>query len=531
MIYRRLAICIISYRLALVCLASEETFSLSGRVVNKSTGVPVARAMVSLAGSFPSKSPKEPNTPTNKQTFTDAAGNFNFSALPASSYSLSARKPGFQFPEAGEPIVLGPSRNNIQIALPPLNSIEGFVTDSAGAPLQGIQLQLLSLNFMQGQRRISIERSVATDDRGYYRFWNLRDGQLFLKAMGRSGGNTVYMTERTPSFVAHETFAPLYWGGASSIGEATPLSFANGQEQQANFRLTLQPAFRIRGKVSNLQGYKPAEIELFSSNEDVAANRSSLNAISGAFEIYDVVPGAYRLRITQGEGPATVLAETQVQVSSADVLGIQLQASAGVDIKILSTLSASPASGPSDLAGAGRSRVYDDTAECRLALRSDIDPAQAYEALFGPNKSLDHFPSVLPGQYFVRTHCYSGYITSMMFGTSDVMATKKLNVQAGVPPPPLTIHAQVGGGRVEFDFKFQNSERALLVPAFQSAEGVRLIPDTAGKLAPGDYTIYLVKDDQIPYADPNYLQTLRNGLNLRIQDAQTTRVSRKDLER
>lgn len=71
---------------------------------------------------------------------------------------------------------------NIRLNLERLGSIEGYVVDPLGNPLQNLQLGLRSFN----SRRRSRGRPTRSDDRGYFRFYHLPPGEYEIMPLESS---------------------------------------------------------------------------------------------------------------------------------------------------------------------------------------------------------------------------------------------------------------------------------------------------------------------------------------------------------
>jgi hypothetical protein len=187
-----------------------------------------------------------------------------------------------------------------------------------------VNIQALESRLRDGRRVISKPRSVATDDRGQYRLWNLSAGNYFVKAAGRSGATRLYIGDRGPSFDSHQSFKPVYYGGAQSLSSASPVSLKPSEHAQADFTLSLQPATKIQGTLTNFTPYQTVQFELLSGTAEDSANRVALNSSTGRFEMQDVAPGNYRLRATQGSADQRTRAEVDVQVPPSGVKDVAL---------------------------------------------------------------------------------------------------------------------------------------------------------------------------------------------------------------
>ena len=185
-------------------LLAQQTgdYSISGAVLNAQTGEPVKYALVTLM-SFPVFDPSvsaehaKPQPPLQKITQAGSAGEFQFNGLAKAHYTVTAQKPGFNVgfsPEdlKSRQIDLRASASGVELKLSPLGVIEGKVLDQNDEPMRGVNILALQVQVNDGLRDTNAPRSVATDDRGLYRLWNLPPGQYYIKAAGKSGGTYRY---------------------------------------------------------------------------------------------------------------------------------------------------------------------------------------------------------------------------------------------------------------------------------------------------------------------------------------------------
>jgi hypothetical protein len=283
-------------------IAQKGDYSISGVVVNAQTGEPVKYALVTLMG-FQKPDPQQQGKfkpPLQKSTQAGAAGEFQFQGLGNANYNLSAQKPGFNNVFSPNDLKsrlvdLSSSVSGVEVKLSPLGVIEGKVIDQNDEPLRGVNVLALQVQINDGQRDTNAPRSVATDDRGMYRLWNLPPGRYYMKAAGKSGGTNRYVGDSTPYYSSWQSFAPVYFGGGQTLDAATPISIGPGSNAAADFHLNLEPAYRIRGTLANVPS-GTITFELLQGPEDVSASRTSLNATTGKFEVQDVTPGNYLLR-------------------------------------------------------------------------------------------------------------------------------------------------------------------------------------------------------------------------------------------
>ena len=265
-----------------------------------------------------------------------------------------------------------------------------------------------------------------------------------------------------------------------------------------------------------------------------------MNIFSGKFEVIDVVPGSYRLRATQGEGVEKVVAEATVQVAGSNVDNVELFAFGGVELAIQvdvagqSLLEVEKLQYPYVLP-LPPGKFRSSQAICRVTLTSNAEPYEMQMAEAKEEGGQLKISGVLPGEYEVNVSCDGAYVLSMMLGTTDLSASRKLIVGGGMQPDTLNVRASRNGGSIEVALEGipeSGNPYLLVVPVFSSGEGPRLLPASLKKMpgvfAPGDYTVYLIKNYDFPYLDVQALQGLRNGTSLRVNAGEVARVTMKE---
>ena len=468
--------------LAAPLVAGDAEFCIGGTVVNAMTGEPIRRAGV---------------TTPQSAALTDAAGVFRFCGLPAGSYYANAEKPGFA--AAGSLVTVGPSRADVQLRLEPMAVIKGRVLDGDGEPLEHAIIQLLSPSVREGRRKVRVESVVTTDDRGEYRLPGLVPGRYLVKAAGWQGADAA---GKEPD--SNETFVPVYYGGATDLASASPLTAEPGREVSADFSVVLGPSYRIRGSVAGYSSVQSARIELLRQEEDASAARIAFNTATGAFEISHVAPGSYILRATQGEGAQRRRAEQAVHIGASDMSGVILSMAAAVSLK-------------------GTVRVAQVNEQVPLAPNCSVSvsPAGAsmsdeppLESTTGEDGAFE-IAGVLPGHYRIRMDCANGYIAAAHAGDTDLLARDELVIVPGTVLPPLDAALGTDGGTLDITAT-QNDEAAtawlLLLPDSDNDLHARF-SIVRGKLtvsgvAPGDYQAYAWtgSPEEFEYANPGVRQ-------------------------
>jgi hypothetical protein len=470
-------------------IAAAADFCIAGTVVNAVTGEPMRRTAVTI-----------PQT----AALTDAAGAFRFCGLPAASYLAHAEKPGFT--PADIRVIVGPSREDVLLRLQPLAIVKGTVSDAKGEPLENALIQLLSITTQDGRRKVKLEAAVPTDDRGEYRLPGLAPGRYLLRAAGWQGPSpSAKPADKQPD--SSQTFAPVYYGGGTDLSSATPLTVEAGREVSADFSVTLETSYKVRGTIAGSSALLNTKIELLGPEGDLSAAPVAFNAATGAFQIGNVAPGSYILRATQGEGDERLRAEQSVEVGSSDVSDVLLPLASAVVLKGSVRMA--------DASGASTQLSPSCTLQLTPTAAAMSDEA-VLDSATGDDGSFD-VAGVLPGRYRLRMDCANGYLATAHAGETDLLAHDELVVSPGAAPPPLEAILNSDGATVDVTAT-QDSDGDPLTAWFA------LVPDSGndlhirfailkGKLslsslAPGDYHAYawVGSPYQFEYANPEARQ-------------------------
>jgi protocatechuate 3,4-dioxygenase beta subunit len=514
------------------CWAQQGEYVLAGSVVNSRTGEPVKRALVTAfrlatpadMGDGLAARPK-PAQPFSATAFTDVSGTFRFTSLTSGTYSLSAQKPHFTEPTTErQPVrIESSSQENLRLDLSPLGTIEGKITDQHGQPVSAANVLLMQSKLADGWRQTAVERTVGTDDRGVFRFWDITPGQYLVRAEAAGGNTIAYEGDSRPHIGGgYSGFAPTYFGGPTA-DSAAPVAIEAGTEARADIDVVLQPAYNVRGRLGN-RGEGPMNFALVSNGEDVASGRSAFDQATGAFEMFEVVSGTYTLRATQG----SAVAEAPIVVKDGNVSGLEMTLVEGEKIPVNVQVLGQPEESviqPGDRRGRAQSR----SGSCMVVLHGG--PGSGPRIWFPSNNP------VPPGQYRVSLNCFQAYVVSATMGNTDLTGDPSITVVRGAQPVPIEVVARYGGGTINGTVKLDTVPRdgsvfVLAVSRRSFPEPTLVpVPDRSGgqfvlgSLAPGDYTIYAFSTDQIEYRNPEFLRGLAGGESVHVEDGTTATVT------
>jgi hypothetical protein len=434
--------------------------------------------------------------------------------LPAGRYFVRVEKPGYRSgdPVTGEPLEIAPGMKSPVLRLEPLAKIVGRVTDTYGEPLPRAAIRLYGSRVDEGLRAPFRSRSVSTDGGGYFRLWNLEPGEYYLVAAGRGGGTASYVGHVEASAPnSHESFEAVYYGGARDRASATPVVLAAGRQIEANFRVAMRPAYRVRGTIRNGRPYQPIEVELLRGGMEASATRALVNAQTGSFEAQDVVPGAYTLRASQTRSGEPLRAEREIEVGEGDLGGIALDLVSQIEIPVRVEVRG----------GADRWR--------RCAIRLDGADGTRVDSSSDPDRAVKL--RAFPGSYRLRIAAIGSYVSSARSGNVDLLATGTLVVAPGALP--LEIVLGMDGGFI--NGTVADGETGSAVVLVRLNDGVsEMSPATAGSfsfgpVAPGDYEAHLLRNaEAFEYRNPAAIRALGRGVAVRVEPRANVRLELKE---
>jgi hypothetical protein len=341
---------------------NDQLASIAGTVVSANTGEPLKKAHV-----FLSQKGAEPDDP-NKQPLsatTDAVGHFSIEKIPAGSYDLVVSRTNYidarygqdQTDKPGAILSLAPGQKmtDLLFRLHRTGIITGRVLDEDGDPVRGVNVMALFHTTDHGKPKTRPSDSDRTNDLGEYRIVDLPPGHYSIRAT--MGSQTIVIGRPSRESV----YLPTYYSGTTDSARASTLDVKSGDEISGiDFVLTPTPptrTYKIRGHVLNALGdYPDAHIVVIlfpRGTRDVTfvseQKQVVVNPKTGDFEIADVVPGEY-VAVAFSFASAKMHHSTQnVDVNNADVNGISLVLSRGIDVPVRVTLDGKLAASAADV--------------------------------------------------------------------------------------------------------------------------------------------------------------------------------------
>lgn len=310
--------------------APAGTAILRGTVVASDTGTPVRRAVVRVMASEPAD---------NAMASTDDQGRFEIRNLIGGRYTVSVSKTGYvaltygqrRPNERGTPVSIAPGTTveRLTIGLPRGGVISGRIVDETGEPLADARVQVLRNQMAPGGRRMQpMGRGDTTDDQGAFRIFGLTPGDYVVSATSRPEMTFMTGPNGQPSSApgSDQGYAPTYYPGTPSQGEAQRVSVAAGQEISGiTFGMVPTRVSRISGRVVGGQARDADDSFVMivpdEANGAMMSGGGGMVQRDGTFTLTGVAPGRYTLRVQPRGRPE----ESLVGVASVTVAGADLE--------------------------------------------------------------------------------------------------------------------------------------------------------------------------------------------------------------
>lgn len=479
-----------------------QRYSLSGTVVNSSTGEPVPHALVQffLGGVHVALSGPD--------------GRFRFDNLPGGPATISAQKPGFfspqeigmgQMGESPYPVVqVGRDTGDISVKLMPAGSISGRVTNSDGEPISGVQVRIILKHMVGGEMRWEDRANTTTDDTGNFRSSGLLPGDFYVATVAHSVSELAPLA-RTAKQNFDEVYSGLFFPGTADAASASPVHVEPGQQVEADFSLRTERAYRISGVITGgLSGR--TGISLLDANGNQIWAKSGYDSSRSEFRFFDVPPGVYSILATSvTETGQAMYGLTEVGVSASDVSNVGVNVMPSVRIPVQVEIEG-VAAGPSPPAVSVHLAPQDHNNFNQGGWTQGPQPGQE-----GAENSISN---VMPGRYRVEVQQVAQYYVSSVRSGAIDLTRDDLVIAPGSPPAPIQIALHANPASLHGTVKAGDQQvRAfvLVLPDGDSADEPRQV-FTAGQfsfsgLAPGSYHVYAFPSlNEIEYKNPEAMK-------------------------
>lgn len=291
-----------------------ETASIRGRITDKVSGEPIARAVVTAS--------QADGRSRATATLADADGRYAFPMLVPGRYFIRAEPPlfgaryvGAAYTGTASPNMImtlksGEERTSIDIALQRAYAITGRVVDVDGEPAARVHVVTRPVDGNANGRR---GPGRETDDLGRFRIFGLPPGRYTVCSEFISTGSMHTRSE------LEQPVTTCYPSAGSSV-EGRPVEVKSADVDGIEIRLLRTRTFTIRGIVLDSNG-KPAENAQVDLEKRIAGGSSS-SGISGRpdgrFVMRNITPGDYVINARIG-GPYRPAERRELEVASVPI--------------------------------------------------------------------------------------------------------------------------------------------------------------------------------------------------------------------
>jgi Carboxypeptidase regulatory-like domain len=313
---------------------------LEGQVISDLDEHPLRRAHVTLR-------PTEAGL-TSVGAEADDKGNFDLRDIPAGRYSLIAERDGYlatsvclkgalRMPPVFS-IGAGQSIRNLTFRLRPWAVITGKIRFEDGDPAVRVAVAAYREYHVRGRHGYSIMASAATDDHGEYRMHGLQPGSYLVAAIyERAAGQPGYREQarvdedgkELPAFGYTTTFFP----NTVKLSEAVGVRLDYGRES-GGIDIFLRPIRKVKIQgvvISGRSGAKITNASIFLDRMDAHNNgvvpapaAARFDQRTSAFEIKDVTPGLYLMRVEGADDGVTLSTRVPLTVPEQDIESVEL---------------------------------------------------------------------------------------------------------------------------------------------------------------------------------------------------------------
>jgi hypothetical protein len=464
-------------------------FRIAGRIVNSSSGEPLARAAIAALA--------EQDSHVVASVLSDAEGHFAIEHLPAGKYPLTASKRGFrtalydEHEDFNTAIVTGDEQDteHLQFQLAPAAVLRGIVTADGGDPVDGASVILFKRpDSAHPGERIKQVDGTNTDDTGAYEFSNLPAGEYVVAVKADPWYALRSPTNRNPDNSAMNldvAYPVTFFDSTVDEASAAPIALTVGSREQASVNLHAVPALHLRLPRTMRRDAPPVELRQTVFGTQIQSHGADLLAVQrGTIEVSGIAPGHYEL--THGDPPRTL------ELDAASDL--EIDANAGT-----------PAVGVTGMLRSPSGASIDEDAN--LVLESADDAGGKPHVNTFAHKGRFQFDSVLPGRWVLSVYVAGNGqelpVVAVvnggraLAGNQIVVADQPLNIAVAISRAETRIE-----GFARINGKPAAGVMVVLVPREPAAYQAlmrRDQSDSDGSFAlrsvpPGQYTVIAIED-------------------------------------
>ncbi len=496
---------------------ANQTASIAGTVLAAATGQPLNDARIMLVPLDPGRA-----LPTRRpDAISDEAGHFAIANITPGRYMVHIERDGYIPRHYGSenprlvPAVLilsaGQSLTDLIFKMLRPGVISGRVTDKDGEPLAPVAVEAYERGVYRGNTVFTMVAADGTDDRGEYRIFGLSPGKYWVVAsyrdeFGRSGDK-----------IDLQSYPPVYYPKASSMGRATPLHLGGGDQiSDINFTILANPVrgYEISGKVLSASSGElvPALVllEPVGNPGELGQRSAEPGSVNGSFKFSNVPPGKYWLTAKDNDQST---ASQQITVADSDVHDVPLVFRPGIEIAGHVTVEGKPSSIGPMLVNLLPRDTGNPSAESMVLAQVQADGTFTLKG-------------VADGSYdvTVSSECDQCYLKSAISGKGVDLLAGGVEVSSGIAPVGIEMVYSANTAEVDGTVTDEGGkpEEGALVIFIASADarnrnyrGRWGSSDQYGRfdvrgLAPGSYSVIALQgvddEDDIDFTAPDFLK-------------------------
>jgi hypothetical protein len=316
---------------------------VAGTVVRLDTGEPLKKATVILRSHDNGEQPVF--------VITDAQGHFQLDEVEPGNYSLEALHNGFvkmgygqkKYGDPGANLSLagGKKMTDLVFKLPRTSSIRGRVMDEDGQPLPRVGVRVYQRSGRNSKHQLGTVTGALTNDLGEYRVFDLVPGRYYVRANYQEP-REVMGIKPSSSKSPKESYPPTFYPNAADPAKAARILVSAGDQiPSVDFLLEPVHVVNIRGRVFNtIASGTDGSLSVTLMQRGEVPN--DFAPVSGSqvwkgegrfeFEFRDVFPGSYIIAASWSANQEQSSARREVEVGNADVEGINVTITRGVDV-------------------------------------------------------------------------------------------------------------------------------------------------------------------------------------------------------
>jgi len=303
--------------------------SIAGTVLNDRTGLPLARAHVTLVPAQAGLSAAAADT--------DEKGAFVIGGVASGRYSLSASRDGYLTTSVcwlgsvrlQQTFAIGTKEavSGLSFRLRPFAVMAGRVSFDDGEPAMNIRVEAYREYRNHLRHGYALAGSAVTNDRGEYRLFGLHPGSYVVAATERAtaAGEQIRETQAM-------RYATTFYANSTKLSEAVPVQLGYGQES-GGIDISLKRVRRVKLHGHVISGASGEAVSSASiAMQRVDAHNTASIAVTvpvtfdhdHRFEIRDVTPESYIVWAESADGGKALVGHAPLTVGEADIDNVEI---------------------------------------------------------------------------------------------------------------------------------------------------------------------------------------------------------------